>query len=570
MKVANELKQNTIFLSFCSDANDILKLRGYFDYEINVIAKIENELGINNLDQICSKANGILIDRGDLSREVPIEKIPFVQSYIIEKSKENSTPVYVATNLMENMISNSKPTRAEVNAIVSSLKTGADGLVLAAETAIGKYPVECVRIMSRIIDEVDNENKYLELKNNSHEFVNYLLDPPANKIIEPHGGKLIQNFEENFDSKKLNELSELSVNEMIKSDIIQICNGTYSPIEKFMNLEETFSVLNNNRLLNNEVWTLPIIFQISKEEKKNLSENELITIKDKKSNKVFALMNITSIEKINNLDEMASKWYGTTNAKHPGVSKFLQNGDYIICGKPFMLKGQKYISSYSPFDLTTKQTREIINHNGWYNVIGFHTRNILHKGHEFIQKYAIEESNADAIFISPVSGIKKPQDYKTEVIIECYEKAIKENLFNYCPVLIGTFNTYSRYAGPREAVFTALCRKNFGCNYFIIGRDHTGLGKFYGGKESQNIFNDIPDVGINIIKVDEVVYSKVKKKHVFKNKLNNNNDSFESISASLIREMLKSGKPIPDWLMNNKISEFLVKKIKNNESILIS
>ena len=148
--LANELKIENVALSFASSGNDIKRLRKFFDYPINIIAKIESKKGIKNLKNILNEANAILIDRGDLSREVSIERIPELQKKIINSSKKNKKPVYVATNLLESMVVKREPTRAEVNDIYNTLIDGANGLVLAAETAIGKYPRECIEMILRV------------------------------------------------------------------------------------------------------------------------------------------------------------------------------------------------------------------------------------------------------------------------------------------------------------------------------------------------------------------------------------------------------------------------------------
>ena len=151
LSLASELNIKTFFLSFCSSKNDVENLRKKFDYNIEIISKIESTSGIKNLDEICSASESILIDRGDLSRDVPIEKIPHAQKYIINVAKSLGVKVHIATNLMESMLTNSQPTRAELNDIVGSINDGASGLVLAAETAIGSFPVDCVKFMKRCI-----------------------------------------------------------------------------------------------------------------------------------------------------------------------------------------------------------------------------------------------------------------------------------------------------------------------------------------------------------------------------------------------------------------------------------
>ena len=253
--LCQEIGLDHIFLSFCSHESDVEELRKRFSYEINIISKIESKNGLMNLDGICKKSNALLIDRGDLSREVPLEKIPLAQNQILEKSKKFDIPVYVATNLMENMILNSKPTRAEVNDIQSTLNNGAKGLVLAAETAIGKYPIDCVRIMSRIIFETIN-HKY------DTKSIQNLFNPSFGRIIEPHGGKLVQQFS---NDQSDHPICEVEVNEKIYTDSFQIANGTFSPLNAFMNYEQIESVLNENLIKGSVAWTMPIIFQIDKD-----------------------------------------------------------------------------------------------------------------------------------------------------------------------------------------------------------------------------------------------------------------------------------------------------------------
>lgn len=185
-KISKELSLDTFFLSFCSSGEDVCALRKLFDYSISVISKIESNRALNNLSSICKESDGILIDRGDLSRDVSLTKIAFAQSYILDTAKSLDVPAYVATNLVESMVENPEPTRAEINDIVHTLVSGADGLVLAAESAIGKYPIECVRVVSNLIKEVDNQPTKIELE--------YLLNPSLDNIIPAHGGHLVQQF----------------------------------------------------------------------------------------------------------------------------------------------------------------------------------------------------------------------------------------------------------------------------------------------------------------------------------------------------------------------------------------
>ena len=531
------------FLSFCSHKSDVDELRGRFPYDINIISKIENKNGLINLDGICDKSDALLIDRGDLSREVPLEKIPMAQKHILERGIKHNVPVYVATNLMENMILNSKPTRAEVNDIQSTLNDGASGLVLAAETAIGKYPIECVRIMSRIIHETINYKK-----NNQN--INNLFTLPSGRIIEPHGGKLVRQF---IDDQSDNDACEIIVSEEILTDSFQIANGTYSPLDAFMNLEEMESVLYNNSINGLVTWTIPIIFQVHKEMIKGVPESGFVYLKKENDIHSNIILKINKIEKLKHKNKLAQLWFETQDIKHPGVSKFLSSGDYVISGKPYILndfcsKGE------NKYELTPSQSRFIFDHNGWHNVIGFHTRNVPHLGHEHIQIQALEDTNADAIFISPVTGLKKEGDFLAKPIIKCYELLIREGLYDPYGAIIGSFNTHSRYSGPREAVFTAICRQNYGCNYFIVGRDHTGVGNYYDPNASIKIFDKL-ELEIKILTFNSVSF---KKDHgLIENRLEHKEEEFEKISGSIIRDKIINSNDIPDYMMRPSISKLL-------------
>tara|TARA_Y100000590_G_C15743879_1_gene1021287 strand:+ start:1265 stop:3487 length:2223 start_codon:yes stop_codon:yes gene_type:complete len=563
-KIAKKIKQNIFFLSFCSNPEEIKELKNKFDYEVKVIAKIESELGIKNLKNICIESDGILIDRGDLSRDIPIEKIPIAQNYIINTAKSFSTPVYVATNLMENMINNSKPTRAEVNDIMKTLESGSDALVLAAETAIGKYPVECIRIMSRIIREFNYYSDFDNKKIKENDIIDYLITLPSDRIIEPHGGSLIQQHVDKISETDLKDIKTLSVDEKTESDIIQISEGTYSPIDRFMDLEEIKSVLSKNLLPNGQVWTLPIMFQINRDQSKMLPNEGTIGIKGVKGN-IFALLKIHKIEKLIGMKEIAKKWFGTSDLQHPGVCSFLNGGNYIVCGAPFLIKNKINTLLKEGYELNPRQTRDIFNYKGWHNIIGFHTRNIVHRGHEHVQKLALEETNADAIFISPVTGIKKKGDFTAKAILRCYEKLVQEGAYSPHEVLIGSFNTYSRYSGPREAIFTAICRKNFGCNYFIVGRDHTGVGDYYPKDASQIIFEKL-DIGMKILKFDEMSYCKKRKKITSEFSKKYSEDSKLEISGTRVRELITSNGDIPNYVLHEAVLKEL-KFLMKNESI---
>lgn len=557
LKASNRMKVKTIFLSFCSCAEDVRKLRRYFDYKVCVISKIESELGLRNLIEICHESDEILIDRGDITRDVPLEKVAFAQSYILKKAGEIGVPVNVATNLMENMIEHSKPTRAEINDIVTTLQGGASGLVLAAETAIGKHPVESVRIMKRIISEVEGLSRETELDD--------LFSLPSDRVISPHGGILVQQHCDRS-QEELARLPCLRLNENELSDIIQIAEGTYSPLTGFMNLEEIDSVLSSNKLLDGNIWTLPIILQLNDNDLKELPKKGLIAVKSKVSDVFVAVIEIATIERFDKTNTLIDMWFGGHDERHPGVKKLLAGGDYILSGKPFLLPNRRSQNDLS-YALTPKQTRDIFNHNGWRDIVGFHTRNAVHRGHEYIQESALVNTEADAILISPVGGPKKMGDFSITTIIRSYQELIRSGAYDPYGVLLASFDTYSRYSGPREAVFTAICRKNFGCNYFIVGRDHTGVGAYYEADASKNIFDRF-DLGITILAFEEAAYCS--ERDIVTTEFNGRQlkRSRISISGTEIRDQIKLEQDIPENIMSPCVSKKIKALYKEDSSLV--
>jgi ATP sulfurylase len=323
-----------------------------------------------------------------------------------------------------------------------------------------------------------------------------------------------------------------------------------------MDIESMQSVLIDNQI-NGDLWTLPIIFQINEKTSKKISHSEDIYLQKKEDSHPFCLLKNIKVEKLNDQSDLANKWFGTKDLNHPGVNNFFADGEYILSGEPFLLK----MSNGVPFNLTPKQTRDVFDHNGWHNIVGFHTRNICHRGHEYIQLKALEEYNADAIFITPVTGKKKKGDFTSKIIMATYNELIRSGAYDPFGVLLNSFNTHSRYSGPREAVFTALCRKNYGCSHFIVGRDHTGVGNYYNSDASQRIFSEF-DTGMTIICVDEIVYELKNKTYIINT--GNKGTDVKKLSGSIIRDCLKSNKSIPNYLTRPVVANILKIKLREN------
>lgn len=242
----------------------------------------------------------------------------------------------------------------------------------------------------------------------------------------------------------------------------------------------------------------------------------------------------------------------------------------MIAGKINLLKRRQ--SPFREYELTPSQTRKIFTEKDWLRVVGFHTRNPIHRSHEFIQIQALKSIAADGLFIHPVVGKKKKGDFDARVIIRVYELMLKK-FYPKNKVVFAVYPTYSRYAGPREAVFTAICRKNYGCSHFIIGRDHTGVGDYYPPQASQELFNKFPDLGIVPVFFNKVYFSKKLKKYVEEGSADEKEEEKASISGTEVRELLKKREKPPDWLMRPEITDEILKLDlefkKNGKSIFV-
>lgn len=559
-----------IAASFIHTKEDVIKVREAVKKKMKIISKIETKQAIENLDAIIQESDYILIDRGDLSKEIPIDKIPLTQKIILKKAKDLDTPVFIATNLLESMISKPKPTRAELNDIMTSLLDGASGLALCAETAIGKYPMQAIYTLQKMIKQhlltIDTK-----IQDNSLATIVSILgkinytdnEIRGGILVTPHGGKLINRIIQNPPNPQyLDSLLKIKISESTQMDVEQIAVGAFSPLEGFMNKKDFESVLNTMRLSNGEIWTIPIILDIDEETSSKIYIGQTVALEGKDG--IMALLNIEDKYTFNK-DEVSEKWFGTKDKNHPGIEMLNRMEQTLIGGKIDLLK--RRCSEFSEYELTPSQTRKIFEEKGWSKIIGFHTRNVIHRGHEFIQMDALKKSCCDGLFVHPCVGIKKIGDYENRYIVKSYEKMVSD-FYPKDKTLLGVFSTSSRYAGPREAIFTAICRKNFGCSHFIIGRDHTGVGNYYQSNESHKIFDQFPDLGIEIVKYNVVFYSELYNDYfhevdVPEHPLNKK----KFISGTESRSMIKNNIKLPEWFIRPEISEILVNGIKNNEQI---
>ncbi len=542
-------------LSFVKNKEDIYNFKKIYPGAY-FLAKIETKESIHNLNEILDSSPAILIDRNDLGRNISLSVIPFAQKHIIKKAKEKNKEVFIATHILENMSFELKPMKSEVNDIFAILNEKVDGFVLTKETAVGKYPVETINMLSSLIKEVSKDRLKIDLED-----VTYGLLP------EPHGGKLINRIVKgDLLQNKIKSMKKIIVGVEDIMDVEQIAIGSFSPLEGFMKKSVLISVLDNMRLDNGVIWTLPIILQV-----KNIGdikEGEEILLINEEDNEAYAILYLEEIYQVDK-EIIAKKWFGTSSLEHPGVRKFFEKGNYILGGKIDLIKRRKSINKV--YELSPKQIRQIFSERGWNKVVGFHTRNVIHCSHEFIQMEAYKKENCDGLFIQPIVGKKKRGDFESPIIIKTYEKMMKE-FYPKGKVFFSVLATYSRYSGPREALFTALVRKNFGCSHFIVGRDHTGVANFYSMDASHKIFDKFSkeELGITPIKFGEVFYSPDENKYFHESDcLDYSNKKKIQISGTQAREMFLNDIRPPTWFMRPEISQIILNKIKKGEKVFV-
>ena len=239
-----------------------------------------------------------------------------------------------------------------------------------------------------------------------------------------------------------------------------------------------------------------------------------------------------------------------------------------LAGKIDLLRRRE--SETREYELTPRQLRKLFEERGWIKVLGFHTRNVIHRGHEFVQLKAMEDEHCDGLLVHPVIGKKKIGDFHAAYIIKSYQTMI-QRFYPKNKIVFATFPTFSRYAGPREALFTALCRKNFGCSHFVVGRSHTGVGDYYDPDASHRIFDQFDDLGIKAVKFNEVAYSSRQEKYVVYEDGGSvdSADDRLSISGTEARSLFERGEVPPSWFMRPEISQFIVEAVQRGEKVFV-
>jgi len=360
----------------------------------------------------------------------------------------------------------------------------------------------------------------------------------------PHGGKLVNRTDPTVDTA---DMPVVGIGKDIAHDIENVAHGVFSPLEGFMCREDFRNVLENMRLANDVPWTIPIVIDIGEQ----VREGDEVVLKGEQG--TVAVMHIEDVYGYEK-KEYAEKVFRTTDVNHPGVEKIMNMGERLAGGKITLVrKGEEPFIDYY---LRPSETRILFREKGWKDVVAFQTRNVPHIGHEYVQKTAL--TFVDGIFINPVIGRKKSGDFKDEVILKAYA-ALMEHYYLKHRTVLSILRTEMRYAGPREAILHAIARKNFGCTHFIVGRDHAGVGNYYGPYDAHDIFDEFPDLGITPVFFRSFSYCNKCKSAVNDKICPHGKEDHIFFSGTAIRKMLLEGRRPPESMMRKEVSDIIMR-----------
>jgi len=382
--------------------------------------------------------------------------------------------------------------------------------------------------------------------------------------IPPHGGQLINRALRGelreAALERARSFRPVQLSRMAVSDLELIAVGALSPLTGFMNKADYDSVIDTMHMANGLAWSMPVTLPVDDETAAGLHEGQEIALMDGDD-----LMGIMTVEEKYAADKEreAREVFRTTEEAHPGVARLYRQGSTLLGGEVFMLNTPHEVE-FPELRHEPAQTRRMFASRGWRRVVAFQTRNPIHRAHEYIQKTALEI--VDGLFLHPLVGETKSDDIPADVRIASYHAILRD----YYPpdrVLLGVFPAAMRYAGPREAIFHAIARKNYGCTHFIVGRDHAGVGKYYGTYDAQLIFDEFEpgEIGIQPLFFDYTFYCKKCNAVVSSKTCPHSKEDWVMLSGTQVREMLERGEMLPEEFTRPEVSKVLMEGIRSKK-----
>jgi sulfate adenylyltransferase len=388
----------------------------------------------------------------------------------------------------------------------------------------------------------------------------------VNGLISPHGGELILNWADEAERTQLQalakELPQVTIGSRQLADLEMLAIGAYSPLQGFMNQRDYLRVVDEMHLSNGLPWSIPITLAVTSEQAVGIREGQQVALVTASG----ALQAVLTVEEKYPYDKHheAKLVYRTEDEAHPGVQVVYQQGDVLLGGpvRVVALPPQ----AFAQYRYTPTQSRALFNERGWKRIVGFQTRNPVHRAHEYIQKCAME--TVDGLYLHPLVGDTKGDDIPADVRMRCYE-VLLENYYPTKRVVLGVLPAAMRYAGPREAIFHALLRKNYGCSHFIVGRDHAGVGNYYGTYDAQLIFSefDAAELGITPMFFDHTFFCRVCDSMASQKTCPHGSENHIILSGSKVRQMLRDGEIPPREFSRPEVAKVLIDSMRQQQPV---
>ena len=379
-------------------------------------------------------------------------------------------------------------------------------------------------------------------------------------LIKPHGGDLVGRILTGEPRQALIDALQTCPSVTLKpwevADFEMIATGALSPLRGFMGLADYTSTLRDMRLANGLPWTIPVTLRV---EERPRADRFALRNSD---GVLLGVIEVSDVFKGDRAEE-ARAIYRTEDTNHPGVRRLLDSGGYVVGGKIWLV--DRVHPAFPELALDPVDTRAAFAKREWRTIVGFQTRNPVHRAHEYIQKAALE--TVDGLLLHPLVGETKDDDIPASIRVRSY-RALLDNYYPEGRVLLAAFPAAMRYAGPREAVFHAIARKNYGCSHFIVGRDHAGVGSYYGSYDAQKIFDRfIPEeLGIKPIFFEHSFFCRACNGMASQKTCPHGTDSHIALSGTRVRELLRAGELPPPEFSRPEVAKVLVEGLRWNDA----
>ena len=382
----------------------------------------------------------------------------------------------------------------------------------------------------------------------------------AKDTIAPHGGTLVDLLAEGSEAGRLARqaanLPKIVVNPRELSDLEMLTVGALSPLIGFQGERDYRSVLETMHLEDGLAWAIPVTLSLDEEEVKRIGGAEAVALLAEEDGEPLAIVEVAEIYERDRQKE-ALGVFRTEDLEHPGVKALHEAGDFCLAGPVRAIRLPEH-DDFLDYRFTPAQTRAAFRERGWRTVVGFQTRNPIHRAHEYIQKCALEI--VDGLLVHPLMGATKCDDVPADVRMDCYE-ALFEGYYPKDRAMISVFPAAMRYAGPKEAIWHAICRKNYGCSHFIVGRDHAGVGSYYGTYDAQLVFYEFEphELDIEPMFFEHAFWCKACGQMATPKSCPHGGDDHVFLSGTRVRELLAAGERPPTEFTRAEVADVLIR-----------